>query len=345
MPKKCSVGNCRGNYTSESEKVTVFSFPTDENERKRWLNALPNIIPPEHVTKNMGVCCRHWPPDARTKSVKGHKIPIDPPELFDVPQTFVKQVQSRDRDVDSRRISFEIRSSQPDELEEFIKKDSFNSFEDLLDGLKYRDEFIKYSFQTVLDDGNLYLIKLDVIQNSPEVQFYLRITKNFNVGAFRFNTAVPLRDLLGFQCRLTRFSQLDAIILRTKDYCLCPNDELKSTSKMLCSRLSDSEVDCDFLLEQLDLLCTPSNGRRYSAKTMSISLKLYMCSRSCYRSLREVITLPHPNTLTANIGSIVTLGSENEANYTAKLVFERLTGLQKKCLLLFDEVYIKPSIR
>ncbi|CAH1977845.1 unnamed protein product [Acanthoscelides obtectus] len=40
MPYKCCVPNCVGNYR-KGPKVQVFSFPLNENCRKRWLNAIP----------------------------------------------------------------------------------------------------------------------------------------------------------------------------------------------------------------------------------------------------------------------------------------------------------------
>ncbi|CAH2000156.1 unnamed protein product [Acanthoscelides obtectus] len=40
MPYKCGVPNCAGNY-GKGPKVHVFSFPLNENCRKRWLNAIP----------------------------------------------------------------------------------------------------------------------------------------------------------------------------------------------------------------------------------------------------------------------------------------------------------------
>lgn len=61
MPRKCSAGYCKGNYSSTNTKVRVYGFPTDTEECNRWLAALPNKI--EKVTKNMGICQAHWPPD------------------------------------------------------------------------------------------------------------------------------------------------------------------------------------------------------------------------------------------------------------------------------------------
>ena len=66
MPNKCCVAFCNSNYDSSKDSyVTVYSFPNNEEERKKWLNAIPNKI--ENLSKSMKVCSRHWPPNAPMK--------------------------------------------------------------------------------------------------------------------------------------------------------------------------------------------------------------------------------------------------------------------------------------
>ena len=64
MPKKCCVGDCTSKYDTEEEYTNVHSFPTDPEERQRWLNVLPNIVP--KINKNTVVCVNHWPCDYET---------------------------------------------------------------------------------------------------------------------------------------------------------------------------------------------------------------------------------------------------------------------------------------
>jgi hypothetical protein len=42
----------------------VHSFPTDPEERQRWLDILPNIVP--KINKDTVVCVNHWPCDYET---------------------------------------------------------------------------------------------------------------------------------------------------------------------------------------------------------------------------------------------------------------------------------------
>ena len=50
MPQKCSVENCKSNYDSSNDKVTVFKFPSDPEKLELWLSALPNTSKKETVT-------------------------------------------------------------------------------------------------------------------------------------------------------------------------------------------------------------------------------------------------------------------------------------------------------
>ena len=63
MPLKCCVPECESNYKSSGGVyVSVYKLPSDENERKKWISAIPraNIV----ITKYTAVCRRHWPDDA-----------------------------------------------------------------------------------------------------------------------------------------------------------------------------------------------------------------------------------------------------------------------------------------
>ena len=51
MPQKCCVPNCKGNYASEKEKVSVFQYPSSsDEERRRQCNGLKIFL--EKVLKN-----------------------------------------------------------------------------------------------------------------------------------------------------------------------------------------------------------------------------------------------------------------------------------------------------
>ena len=93
--------------------MRVFGFgPKDSDKRISWINAL-------NVTDYMGICEKHWSSTFPTVRVKGHDLPLIPPSVWSVPDSFCRQ--SPDRDVKKRCIDAEPRRSfkdaTPDEIE------------------------------------------------------------------------------------------------------------------------------------------------------------------------------------------------------------------------------------
>ena len=98
-----------------------------------------------------------------------------------------------------------------------------------------------------------------------------------------------------------------------------------------------------FLLEQLLLLLT--NLGNYSASTIMIAVEMLLSNHSTYSTLQQMLCLPHLNNLKNKLGSINEIGSSSYAHETVKVLFDEMVGLQKSCVVLFDEIYVKPSIR
>ena len=342
MGRKCSVGNCRSNY--DKKTVSVYGFPLkDRGELSKWLSVLPNIIDPDKVTRNMGVCALHWPNDTPMKTINGKHRPLDPPSVFSVPKSFLRQtVPSTPRNV-NERLSFVNRSAIPDELEEFNKADKIGDFQSLVDGI---DQFLSscsVKFHVLKETNFIHLISFSD-ENFLHVLYSVRITSNLGVRGYHCNTKVSVKDVLGLQCKLERWSQLDNVINMVKNGELSLPSEIKEVVKMLekCLDHCDNE-NLWFLLEQLHLLATSNHGRRYSSKTMNTAISLYLNSKSCYRLLRKVLALPAPITLTRNIGNLTTIGSDSDAEYISDLVFSNVDN--RLCMIVFDEIYVKPSLR
>ena len=59
MPKKCNVYGCRGNYRGEPY-TEVVPFPTDEVERNRWIDAMPNEHSSLLQLKQIYACAHHF---------------------------------------------------------------------------------------------------------------------------------------------------------------------------------------------------------------------------------------------------------------------------------------------
>ena len=167
------------------------------------------------------------------------------------------------------------------------------------------------------------------------------------VSAFHYTTRVSITDLLGFQYKLERWSQLENIINRVKNSSVSVASEVKDfVLRIEDVDDTDQSENLSFLLEQLPLMVTPSHGRRYSSRTMNVAMNLYLNSKSCYKMLRSenILALPAPKTLQGNIGNFNSMGTDADAEQVSKLVFSHV-GQSPNCFIVFDEIYVKPSLR
>ena len=77
MGRKCTVYGCNSGYLTCKEKVTVYKFPTDPIENKKWVDALPNKDIKN--TKNLGVCSKHFKEDCPMRKVVFFSISLFSP--------------------------------------------------------------------------------------------------------------------------------------------------------------------------------------------------------------------------------------------------------------------------
>ena len=77
MPRKCCTHfdgePCTSNYDSNPEKVHVFRFPRNPEERIIWINSLPTKV---KVNDDTVLCEKHWPADFPRKSCQGPLLPL-----------------------------------------------------------------------------------------------------------------------------------------------------------------------------------------------------------------------------------------------------------------------------
>jgi hypothetical protein len=122
---------CKTNYESEKkgyiangDKVSVFRFPSDPDERKKWIEVVKKVNANLTVSNNTVVCEAHWPKGYPTCRKKGHDRPAAPPSIFPgVPASIVPELPPAPR-VTSRTSNHE-RNTLPDELGAFEKMDRF----------------------------------------------------------------------------------------------------------------------------------------------------------------------------------------------------------------------------
>ena len=59
MPKLCAAYGCRGNYKGEPY-VRMVKFPSEENERRRWIEAMPNNPATLITRRDIFVCASNF---------------------------------------------------------------------------------------------------------------------------------------------------------------------------------------------------------------------------------------------------------------------------------------------
>ena len=72
MTKRCCVTTCRANHASQKGKVRVLRLPSNPDERKAWINAIPTAISDR---KDNVICSQHFPVNFEAVMVNGKTRP------------------------------------------------------------------------------------------------------------------------------------------------------------------------------------------------------------------------------------------------------------------------------
>ena len=136
MGRHCIVYNCRGNYRGEPYSQVV-KFPTDENERSKWISALPNDPKTSLKRKELWICVKRF--DCAWKTTRGGKRPAEPPSIFEgVPKSCMKQIKTTPRLTTAA--TSERRRKLQEELNERL--DQINDFKCFVDNVAdYAESF------------------------------------------------------------------------------------------------------------------------------------------------------------------------------------------------------------
>ena len=128
MVKKCCMVNCTTNYDrkkgdqKDGQKIPVFRFPTDEEERKKWLEICSRVRADLKVSSETVICELHWPKDYQKIRKKGYDRPALPPSIFPgIPSSIVPEPLPTPRE--TKRASNQLRNTIADEIDQFEKMD------------------------------------------------------------------------------------------------------------------------------------------------------------------------------------------------------------------------------
>ena len=325
----------------ETTKVSVYKFPTKDDEKRAWVNALPNMVKVEDVTENVVICEKHWPEGFETTTKKGHTRPKYPPSVFSVPASCAPQTSNAPRDIKSRKVDSESRSEA--QKKEERERDKIKNWKSLVNFCK------KLPLLFTQNQDSIQLIRLEETQ--PEVLFSISISNDFKVCCYKKGVKVPMREILtAFSAKLEFYSEINEMITKLTEYTIDINSYLSKFSNEL-KELTNFDIEgskgkrIDFLADQLHLNTYELQGIRYSSDTITQALNLFLRSRNSYNSLRETLLLPHPDTLKSLFGKLGSPGSIKECSNVVSGVFSNLTDMQKHCKIIFDEIHIKPGVQ
>ena len=317
MGRKCCVLNCKGNYDKEN-KAKTFRLPSADNdlaERNRWISNIPNKIV---ESKNTVVCEAHWPVGYETVKLRGKERPKDAPTIFtSIPKSMVPTPQPKQRP--TKTCFFDIRTRQECEYNDFLAKDALH-FDTLEKNIEKRD--FSSSLFTYNINGEIHIQSLNMFTEAVPA-FLLKMNKDLRFTAYHGGVRCFIPTLAKNRiCLLDSWSKLEEAIrfLRNKPW----------TQKMLV------------LKEQIESIGDKKIGeKKWSNDGIIRAFKYYATSRVCYEKLRSDFEFPNASTMRQITSKFDKISDEKFVSE----IFANVDERQKKCVILVDEVYVKPSLR
>lgn len=317
MGRKCSVFNCRSGY--DGEKVTVYKFPTDEDERQQWISCIPNKF--TKVTKYMGVCALHWPSDVRLVHKKQGRYPVPsiPPSIFqNIPDSCVSSHSSHAPRSTTKSLS-SVRNPGYDELSLFRDNDRLKS-DTFMDDFK-----VKFSTFGLLSSNGNAIVLQSINRTGCVHDFSCYFTAQNEANDFVISCELYFRlkriHHPSLKSILKYWSELEEVLRYVRHY-------------------SDEDVKLDFLLQALQRYNSPKNSRLYSLEDLSLAFSWYAMSRALYIQLRTYLCLPSVTTLRR----ITQVAKNTEDAVLYSSIFRQLDERSRGCILIIDEIYIKSSL-
>ena len=140
MPRKCCVPKCNTNYQTGAPGK-VFRFPDKEEEKEKWIRAIPRKRESFSVKSHTVVCEKHWPQGYDTYKHYGKDRPIDPPSVFpDIPESCLRSQTKRRT---TRKALSVNRSIIPDEIDIFTQSDTL-TYDKIVEKTKSIDDLIAF---------------------------------------------------------------------------------------------------------------------------------------------------------------------------------------------------------
>ena len=317
MGRKCCVIFCKVN-NDDDRKTKIFRLPSEKRcaeERKTWIKSIPNSI---HNSKYTSICEKHWPPGYKTVAMHGKLRPSEPPSIFShLPKSVIPTAPSKPRL--TSRCRFENRTAVADQYAQFKKKDNL-TFE-VLSKEAATQEFTCPIVSYKIGD-TLYLQSCSYFKDAVP-SFLIKVTEDLKYDAYQAGIRCTIQSLSTNRINiLNSWSKVEEAVRFLKNRPV--------THKMLVMK------------EQLDVMgAQKCVEKSYSSDTIVRAFRYYATLKSCYEKFRTDYKLPSVRTLRKLTSKVSKL---NDKEFVSN-IFPNLDEKQGKCIVLVDEVYVKPSLQ
>lgn len=334
MGKKCCVSSCgSNNHRSRAKNETLkskndtknadrfniptFGFPKEENEKQRWISAIPYLTTEIFDAYKFPpcVCVKHWPTGyEEIKSVNGKLRPRNPPSIFtSVPPSAVPTPPPKPRP--TKLSSSSTRSIKPDELPEFTVADKL-SYESLCNEI-HEHVFVNASVVTYQIDNTLWIQSSEFISGVPK--YSIKVFRDLTYESYHTGVQCKINKTVGK--RVNSWSKLD-----------------EAMRYLRCMDPSRHEI---VLQEQIASMKPQQVGKKmYSPEVVVRAFSYFATSRCTYEKLRADYKLPSVRTMTNITSKVNNIDDQRFINE----VFRNLPRRQKKCIILVDEVYVRRGL-
>lgn len=167
------------------------------------------------------------------------------------------------------------------------------------------------------------------------------------IGMKRLKEMTPRKRLL---YSVTKKLKKQINVIKRKNVTV--KQQLKTAKKFVtsdsCNHLVDrvSETTLKFFQSQIKIQNKKAKGRRYSLDDKILALSIFKTSPKGYKFLSSIFALPSTSTLNAVLTQIpFTPGINLHIQQNLKHQTSKLKSIDKKCVLLFDEMALSPSLK
>ena len=317
MPKMCSVTGCKSNYRSQGGYTKVYKLPPKGEQRDLWIHNIPRENLPQ--SNETVVCEHHWPKDTEFVTVRGgHKRPIGPPTIFPgIPKSQIPTPAPAARP--TKCALSEVRSVIPDELDVF-KEVSRVNFSEILS--RVHSEIQPYKVNVYQNGDNICIQSWDFICGSV-AKYLVKIKPDLSYEAFYGGPKCIISTLTSNRVhKLKEWGQILECIKFLENY---------EPSRKLDIHLEDLNS-----LNKIKMI----GEKVYNSATIIRSFEYFAKSRTLYKDLVKDYQLPSITTLTKLTSKTCALGDFD----FVKTIIGTLDSRQKQCIVLVDEVKVKPAL-